>query len=328
MRVLVTGATGFIGRHLVAELCERGHDVIALARKTSNTSVLPEGVDLMIGDMTRADTLAEPAAAADAVVHLAALLRAPWRDDFVSANAGGIENIARACAESPTPPVLVIVSSLAAGGPVELGATRDESMPAVPVSRYGRAKLAGERAARVFADRVPMTIVRPPIVFGEYDHNSLPLFRGAARGLVVAPVRGPAPVSVVHGRDLAAGLVLALEDGERATVTESAEGLYYAPGAAPLDFLDFSRAVGQATGRSVVGLRLPKAVTWLAAAATEGLGRLTRSPKFLSLDKFREATGGSWACSGDKLRGLGFEPAPLEQRLQQTADWYRDAGLI
>ena len=330
MRVLVTGATGFIGRHLCRELCRRGDDVLALVRPTSNTDVLPEEAETIVGDVTKAKTLVPALRDIDVVIHLAALLRAPWRDDFISANAGGIENIARACAESVAKPRLVIVSSLAAGGPVALGNVRDETMAPLPVSRYGRAKLAGERAARQFAETIEISIARPPIVVGEFDTNSLPLFRAAARGIVVSPIRGRSPVSVVHAADLACALVTIAETGERAQVDtgDDHSGVYYTPGAPPLDMIDLGKMIGDTLGVTVRGLRLPKAVTWIAAAATESLGRITDKPRFLSLDKFREATGGSWACSGKKLESLGFAPIALEARLAQTAQWYRDEGKL
>ncbi len=328
MRILVSGATGFIGRHLIAALLDRGDPVRALVRQTSDTSVLPAGVETVIGDMTDPASLATAVAEADVVFHLAALLRAPWRSDFVSANAGGIENMAKVCAG--VVPRLIIVSSLAAGGPVALGRIRDESMSPVPVSRYGRAKLAGERAARQFAGAVSISIARPPIVIGEFDHNSLGLFRAAAHGIAVTPTRESAPVSVIHAADLAQALIRIANNGEPAAAESSDDqsGVYYTPGAPALDMIELGQRIGQAMGMKVRGFRLPKPVTWLAAAAIEATSRLTDTARFFSLDKYREATGGSWACSGKKLAGIGFSPRPLQARLEQTASWYQSQGLL
>ena len=326
MRILITGATGFIGRHLLSESDRQGFSVRALVRPTSNTDGFPERVELALGDVTKLESLKEAVRDVDAVFHLAAMLKAPWRPDFLSANAGGIENIARACAEDPKPPRLVIVSSLAAGGPVEIGDVRDETMVSVPVSRYGRSKLAGERAARAFADDVSISIVRPPIVFGEGDASSLSLFRLAKRGVAISAGRGPSPVTVIHAADLATALLVTEKAGEHVSRDESGEGLYYATGAAPLEFAEFSEKIGEVMGRRVRRVRTPLAFTWLAAAASEAWGRLTDTPQFLSLDKYREATGGSWACSGSKLRELGFRAEPLEARIEQSIAGYRASG--
>lgn len=328
MRCLVTGASGFIGRHVVDELRERGADVVALVRETSNTTGL-DGVELATGDMTRAESLHAPIAGVDAVIHLAALLKAPWKPDFTSANVEGAANVAAACAAAGSSPALVVVSSLAAGGPVGPGDVRDESMPEIPVSRYGRAKLAAERAACEYAATVPTTIVRPPVVFGEHDRATLPLFRSAARGVVIAPVRGPAEISVVHARDLARALVAVAERGERVGGDRQGAGIYYAPAVGPIDFADFGVAIGRALGRRPRALRLPAAITFAASAAAEALGRLRDKPSLLSLDKYREATAGAWVCSGAKLRAqLDWMPADLGARLAQTAVWYRENGLI
>lgn len=327
MRALVTGATGFIGRHVVCELRERGAEVAALARPTSDTSGL-DGVDIAVGDMTDPASLRDPIAGCDAVIHLAALLKAPWKPDFHSANADGAGNIAAACAAAPRPPVLVLVSSMAAGGPVDRGGVRTEAMPAEPVSRYGRAKLAAEDAARAHADRVPITVFRPPMVFGEHDRGSLPLFRAAARGLVVSPTREPFEITAVHARDLAVALVDAIERGERVGDT-AGSGIYYAPGTERITMIELGRAIGAALGRPVVGLRMPRAVTYAISGLAELRGRILDRPSLLSLDKYREATGGAWVCSAAKLRDqLGWRPAGLEARLDQTVAWYRDRQLI
>ena len=327
MRVLVTGATGFIGRHVVAELRERGAEVAALARPSSDTSGL-DGIEIALGDMTRPESLNGPIAGCDAVIHLAALLKAPWKPDFHSANAGGAANIAAACAAAPRPPTLVLVSSMAAAGPVPRGEVRTETMAELPVSRYGRAKLAAEQAVREHAAAVPITVFRPPMVFGEHDRGSLPLFVAAARGLVVSPTRAPFEITAVHARDLAVALVDAIDAGERIGEAPGS-GIYFAPGTGPLTMIELGRAIGEAIGRRVLALRLPRQVTYAVSGLAELRGRLLDRPSLLSLDKYREAVGGAWVCSGDKLREqLGWAPADLAGRLEQTVAWYRDQRLL
>jgi nucleoside-diphosphate-sugar epimerase len=327
MRVLVTGATGFIGRHVVAELRERGADIVALARASSNTAGL-EGIEIAVGDMTRPETLGEPISGCDAVIHLAALLKAAWKPDFHSANAEGTGNIAAACAAADRPPVLIVVSSLAAGGPVERGEVRTEEMAEIPVSRYGRAKLAAERAAIERGEGVEITVVRPPMVFGEHDMGSLPMFRAAARGIAVSPTRAPFEVCAVHARDLAVALVDAISGAERVGA-EPGSGVYYAPGTGRMDLADFGHAIGAALDRSVTSIRMPKLATWAISGLAELRARLFDQPSLLSLDKYREATGGAWVCSGAKLRDhLDWQPADFDRRLAETVAWYRAQQLL
>ncbi|MFH1919756.1 MAG: NAD-dependent epimerase/dehydratase family protein [Planctomycetota bacterium] len=117
-RVLVTGASGFIGSHLVAALVARGDCVTALVRKTSCLDRLESlGVSLARGDVTDPASLQRAVADQSVVYHLAGLIRSLRTRQLYTVNGEGVHHIAEACAGEPEPPVLVVVSSLAAAGP-------------------------------------------------------------------------------------------------------------------------------------------------------------------------------------------------------------------
>src|SRR5581483_5661701 len=99
------------------------------------------------------------------------------RGDFFEVNERGTRFVAEACAAQTFPPRLVLVSSVAAAGPAPRGQVRTEADPPAPVSHYGRSKLAGERAAAKFAASVPITIVRPGVVFGPRDTGFVQVLR-------------------------------------------------------------------------------------------------------------------------------------------------------
>jgi len=217
VRTLVTGASGFIGVHTARALIAAGHEVVALVRPRSPREAL-EAVGVRswaLGDLAEPESLARAVVGVDAVIHLASLLKVPWKPEFRSVNIGGTAALAEACAAQVRPPVLVVVSSLAAGGPAPQDRARTEQDGAQPVSAYGHMKLACEAAARAQAARVPVTIVRPPMVIGEGDRWALGLFTSAQKGLHVVPSRAPSRVCLIHAADLAPVLVRAVERGAR-----------------------------------------------------------------------------------------------------------------
>jgi len=336
-RVLVTGANGFIGSHLVRALVARGDDVTCLVRRTSRVDRLqPLRARLVYSDVTDPDSLPAAVAGSQLVYHLAGCNQAFRVDQFYRVNQQGARNMLRACAAQSTPPVVLWVSSLAAAGPAPHGRLRTEADPPVQVSHYGRSKRAGEQAAEEFADRIPITIVRPPLVFGEADHQSLAIFRPVARvGVHVVPGLGRDRFSLIHVADLVHLLILAAEWGTRLKPAgsdgPSSPGYYFAACAEHPTYAELGRMIGTALGRRrVLVLFTPPVATWLTAAAAEALSRGSRRPFSFNFDKAREARAGSWLCSPQRaIDELGFSiAAPLADRLRQTAQWYRENGWL
>lgn len=334
-RALVTGATGFIGFHVAQALAASGVEVRCLVRRSSNVRALEAlGVRLVTGDLGDPASLGAALDGADTVLHLASLLKMPWKPEFRTVNIGGTEALARAAAARDRPPVLVVVSSLAAAGPSAAGCAHTEDDPPRPISLYGRMKLDAERAAAAFARDLPLSIVRPPMVFGEGDRYGLALFRSVDRGLHVLPSRQDPQLSLVHAMDLAAALLLIAERGERADGLSSdgprGRGVYYVADEARLSYGALGGVIAQAM--EVPAPRVVALPSWaggLAAGAGELWARVRDRPTILNRDKHREATAGSWTCNPAKVRSdLGFQPGALMERLAQTARAYRAAGWL
>jgi nucleoside-diphosphate-sugar epimerase len=336
-RVLVTGASGFIGHHLVAALTETGAEIVCLVRPTSDISRLESlGVSFIEGDVTHKDSLVQAVRGVDSVFHLAGATASLQPELQRHVNEGGTRNIAEACAQSSSPPVLIFVSSIAAAGPNPPGRSLREEDPPSPVSHYGRSKQAAEEALYQWAGKVPISIVRPPIVFGEYDHDVFQMFEIVARGWHLVPGYRERRYSLVHACDLAQGLIHAAEKGERlpsdASDLEGAgRGIYYVADDAQPSYAELGGMIAEALGRRGVRIvPLPGILIWIVGAASEALSRLKGAPSIINLDKAREASAGSWTCSPKKARDqLGFEPrATLPERLHQTGKWYYEEGWL
>ncbi|MGI9472721.1 MAG: NAD-dependent epimerase/dehydratase family protein [Rubripirellula sp.] len=331
---LVTGATGFVGHHLVKRLNSDGVDVTCLVRGTSKRSKLESlGVSFAIGDVTDAESLPPALVGVDVVYHVAGLTKSLDSKEMECVNEQGVRNVAKACADQPSPPVLVVVSSLAASGPSQGSQPKRESEPCRPISVYGRSKRAGELAAFEFADRVPTTIVRPPIVLGEEDADGFQLF-GMLRKMRfhLVPSFSNHHFSVIHADDLALALSLAAEKGSRlSTDPNDATGVYFASADEILTYSELGRMIGRSVGRPRAWMiHVPMPAVWATGGFNELLAKVQRKPNILNLDKAREAAAGSWVCTSERLKqDTGYRPEKtLPERLQQTVEGYQEKGWI
>ena len=255
--------------------------------------------------------------------------------EFYRVNEQGVRNLLEVAAAQPQPPVVVLVSSLAAAGPAPWGRLRTDDDPICPVSHYGRSKRAGELAAEEFAGRLPITVIRPGIVFGEGDLLSLAIFVAIARMRIhFVPGYLPSRFSMMHVADLVEVLIRAAQRGKRLTPQACAggspakPGYYFAACGEDPTYFEFGRLIARALGIRALAMPWATAMTWTVAAINELRGQIRRRPVKLGLDKAREATAGSWACSCQTMiDDLDFRsPLPLQERLSQTVAWYRKEG--
>lgn len=332
---LVTGASGFIGGRLVAALVQRGLQVRCLVRRSSKTEDLdPLDVELVYGDITDASAVAAAVQGMDVVYHLAGMRMAVRRRDLMRVNPQGAEAVSRAAASQPQPPVVVHVSSVAAAGPVRCGGVRREADPPNPISNYGLSKRLAERQALRFAPLTPTTIVRPGIVFGPNNRELLPLFESIGHwDLHVLPGLRTPPLSMIYIDDLCELLMRCAEQGKRVTnVAETpGQGVYF--GCAPEypTYSQLGRWISRILERPLLcRVAIPLPLTYMLAAVVQFVNGCLGQAHEFNLDKIREASVCSWACSSAAVeQDLGWTPPhSLHERLRQTAEWYREHGWL
>src|SRR5262245_20355996 len=325
MEVLVTGATGFVGRHVADELARAGHSVRCLVRSSTDPSGLVQaGYRIARGEVLDQASLDEAAAGADAVVHVAGLIAARSFREMRRVNEEGVGRFAWASVRARARR-FVLVSSLAAAGPSRDGHAVRESDPARPISRYGLSKLLGERAAaRALASAVPLTVIRPPAVYGPHDRGIHGFFDAAARGIRLCIGSRPRRVSIVHGEDLARAIGLALASDAAAGRT------YYVANTDSYEVDDLIARIASAVGGRTRPVRIPDALVRAAGALAEEVARWRGVVPLFSRDKAREFLATGWVCDPSRAAAdLGWRPRHgLDDGLAQTAAWYREHGWI
>ena len=324
MKTFLTGATGFVGGHLVDRLLAAGHEVTALVRSPDKARGLSaRGVRLISGDLHSTDALREGAAAADVVFHMAALTGAVDEAQFLRANRDGTANVLAASVHAPTRPRLVYVSSMAAGGPARRGVPKRDASDDRPVTMYGRSKLAGETVLRG-ADH-PWVILRPPTVYGPRDRdNLLTVFKAARTGFAPVFGDGSMELSASYVEDLSAACLAA------ATASGVVGGTFYVNHPEVVTSADLVRTIGRTMGREVRLVRIPEPLARGLLTLTGAVAELFQRKTILRADKANEFYQEAWTGDSAPFTSLSGWRATtdLTQGLARTLAFYREAGWL
>ncbi len=318
-RVLLTGATGFVGSHIAKVLVEAGYDVLCGVRASSDprwvTGLPVERVplDLRAGVEDLFRTLENT----DLVVHAAGITRASRAEDYYSVNADGTRRLADAALGAGVRR-FVLISSLAARGPD--GPTEDGGDH--PVSAYGRSKLEGEAHLRSLGGEMETVALRPAAVYGPRDTDLLPLFKLARAGWLPIPP-GPKLLQPVYATDVAgAALAAAREPVGFGPFPVAENGRY--------SWEDVLTGLEKALGRRVRGVRLPATSFTLAGRVAELAARPFAAPPVFDERRGRDLAVYTWTCDASATeRALGWlAEVPLFEGLARTARWYARAGWL
>ena len=325
MRVLVTGGHGFIGTHLIRLLLAEGAAVRCLYRRAGRPDALA-GLDVEVvrGDVRGRDGLREAVRGVDEIYHLAGLTSALTARAMHQTNATGALHLLDAAEEAGLPGRFVLCSSLASVGPSRPGRPHEEGAVGEPLTWYGSSKRAAELLTLERADRLPVTIVRPPGVYGPRDTEFLTLFQSAARGLALMPGRPTKCYSLIHAADLAAALCAA------ARSESTRGGIYFAAHPEVVTLEDLVRAAEDAVGRRTRRLALPESFLHLFGRVGDLLSQWTGRSSVLGAQRMLEVATGDWVCSSEALaRDTGWRARiGIAEGFSQTVAWYREQGLV
>jgi nucleoside-diphosphate-sugar epimerase len=327
MRVFLTGASGFVGSHVLDSLLAGDHEVSLLLQRTSNTrfisSHLP-AVAVYFGSLDDSSALTKAMSGVEAVIHCAGKTKALRSSEFYRVNQLGTRNMviaANACRDSLRH--LVYISSQAVSGPGDLTRPVEETDDPCPVSVYGHSKLLGEIEIQRRC-RVPWTILRPAAVYGPRDMEFLPVFKKVKQHIMPLLSGPERPLHMVYGPDVAAATLRCL--GEDRAMS----GIYHVAADPPCTDEEFMQEIARGLHVRPLKLRIPRAGLVLACVIQEILSRATGRPNMLSRQKLPELLAPGWVCSTSGIRhDLGFTaPTPLKEGVGRTIEWYGREGWL
>lgn len=326
MKVLVTGASGFIGSHVAEQLAKEGHSVRALVRKSSNRRWLEKipGIEFAEGAVEMADRVDEAVKGVDAIVHAAGLVKALKPQEFQDINVGGTKNLVDAALKhAPNLKRFVHVSSQAAIGPSANGKPVDPNGTPNPKTHYGRSKLAAEGVVLGVKDKLPLTIVRPPAVYGPRDNETFILFKAVWGGTMMDT--GLELISLGYVTDVSDCCVKAIF---KDVPSGSA---YFCDDGKPCTFDQLISGMENGLGRKIKKRqKISKSTMSKIAWVLEQIAKIKGKPEMLTRDKLNETFEKQWVCdSMDTRAALGWTPkVSWEEGAKITGKWYIENGWL
>jgi nucleoside-diphosphate-sugar epimerase len=326
--ILVTGSTGFIGSRMLSYLAKEGSVVRIFLRPESVCGVLPEGIEVVRGSFSDLEALVRAVSGVDRIVHLAGLTKAVDEAGYDAGNVLPVRNLLAVIREhNPTLKRFLFVSSLTAAGPASEGTygVKESDLP-TPVSAYGRSKLRAEALCMESSADIPITIVRPPAVYGPGDRDVLQVFQMLAKGvLVTAGSSVRQRFSMIYVDDLVSGMMAAAR-------SDRAEGhIYYITSLRSCSWDEVIGAAQQVLGfKKLHKVSIPKPFVFLVGMVIGAAGSLSGKPALINRDKANELVQDYWVCSPDQAEhDFGFTAGTsLTEGVAKTISWYRQKGWL
>ncbi|MFH1784715.1 MAG: SDR family NAD(P)-dependent oxidoreductase [bacterium] len=330
MKVLITGANGFIGSHLTEALLDKGYSVRCLLRKTSDLSWLAPleekssgRLEFVYGDICDKESLRAVVGDVDYVYHVAGLVKAHRPQRYYEVNVEGTRNLAEVTRDiSPNIKKFVFFSSLAASGPSDDGHLLKELETSHPVTDYGKSKRDAEDLLKNdFSSKLPVVVIRPPIIYGPRDRGFYFYFKIVKKGII--PVTGK-KISACFVSDLVKGAILAAES------KASDSQVYFISDPVPFSPESIGRTIAKFLQVDAKKIKVPAFIVMAAGFLSQFISDLSGKITIFNIQKAREMVQPYWVCDVSKARAeLGFKASiDIEEGIRITVDWYKKRGWL
>lgn len=319
--VLVTGASGFIGSHIVDALLQRHCTVHCLVRRTSDLRWLDRTkVQLHYGNLEKPFSLKEGLEKTDYLFHCAGLTRAKSRREFFRINATACKTLYEECLEHGKRLKRIIhISSLASVGPALPDQPVDENTPCKPLTYYGKSKLAGEEIARQFSSSLPLIILRPPIVYGPREINFFVFIDGIAKGWNLQMGHKNRVLSLIYIMDLVQAMLRA------AIRPSSGNDLFFITDGNFYHWDDVVETASNVLNIRPRSIRIPDRLLGFIGLLLEFISIYQKNPPLLDRQRIIDIRQSTWTASSEKFFDhFEFQPQyDLQKGLKETVDWHK-----
>lgn len=315
MKILLTGGTGFVGSQLAQKLIKNGYSVRALVRNPKKLRwPLDDKIELVKGDITKAEGLEEALKGIEIIIHCAGLTKALKYNDYYNANAKSCELLLSAIDKKSFKQFIFLSTQAALGPSIKEPKFEDEEQ--TPISYYGESKLEGEKI--LTSSKVNYTIFRPCAIYGERDVEFYPLFKAIRKGWKLIVGNGKKKVNMLNVHDLINAIISCINN-KRAfkQIYNIADGNEY-------NWKDVNNAAEKAVGKKCRFLRIPIFVVSIVGWINTFLERILRKPFLLNKQKLKEMKQDAWLMNIDKIKkDLDYKASfTLEQGFRAAFKWY------
>jgi nucleoside-diphosphate-sugar epimerase len=320
LKVLLTGASGFVGGHVLESLQQNSFPTAVLLRDPSKTESLKNrfpATEIRQGSVEHPSSLSTALEGITHVIHCAGRTKAVRVSEYYQTNQLGTRNLLEVVNRSGQVQRFVHISSLAVTGPATAEQPAQEDQPALPVSDYGKSKLAAEIEVRDHC-RAEFTIIRPPAVYGPRDTGFLSMFKAIQRHILPRPGTAQC-LSIVYAKDLAEGIVKCLTEPVAVGKT------YFVASPEIITARKMAEEIAGLMNTWTLPLPLPAPLLYAVCLWQQLLSQVTNRASLLNLQKYAELSAPGWVCSSAKLLAeTGYACSTrLGEGLRQTLDWYR-----
>ncbi|MEO0091321.1 MAG: NAD(P)-dependent oxidoreductase [candidate division WOR-3 bacterium] len=314
--VLVTGANGFIGSHIVEGLLQKKYQVRVLVRKTANLQWIKDlPIEIFYGAISNYEDLPPAVTDVDFIIHCAGATKGKTEKDYMTANVIGTQNLLKACLNyNQTLKRFIFISTISASGPSPNNLPITETKICTPVSIYGKTKLQAESIVLEMKDKIPSVILRLSAIYGPRDKETLAYFKFLKIG--ISPIFGGL-VSMCYVKDVVSAIILCLErEIPSGTIYHISDGKCY-------NILEIAKTAEAILDKKTLKIKIPVVILKLYANVVNFFSPGT---SVLGPDKIKELIQECWVCDINKIKNeIGFMPQyNLEQGLKETLQWYKE----